>query len=55
MNLIEENESELGIKFEAQFKTLKYHATYPKVIYFQDEAKLYLRGWFKWYNNEHRQ
>jgi putative transposase len=39
---------------EAQFKTLKYHSSYPKIIATLDEAKLYMRGWFNWYNNEHR-
>lgn len=38
---------------EAQFKTLKYHASYPKQIETIHETKLYLRGWFEWYNKEH--
>ena len=38
---------------EAQFKTMKYHSSYPKLIATIDEAKLYLRGWFEWYNHEH--
>ena len=38
---------------EAQFKTLKYHSSYPKIIATIEEAKLYLRGWLNWYNNEH--
>lgn len=39
---------------EAQFKTLKYHSTYPKNFPTLEEAKLFLKGWFQWYNNEHR-
>ena len=38
---------------EAQFKTMKYHSSYPKLNATIDEAKLYLRGWFEWYNHEH--
>jgi putative transposase len=38
---------------ESQFKTLKYHSSYPKVIATAGEAKLYFRGWFIWYNTEH--
>jgi putative transposase len=38
---------------ESQFKTMKYHSSYPKIIATAEEAKLYLRGWFDWYNNEH--
>jgi putative transposase len=38
---------------ESQFKTMKYHSSYPKQIATIDEAKLYLRGWFAWYNHEH--
>jgi putative transposase len=39
---------------ESQFKTLKYHSTYPKIITTIEEARHYLRDWFNWYNNEHR-
>ena len=38
---------------ESQFKTLKYHSSYPKIIATQEEAKHYFRGWFNWYNTEH--
>jgi hypothetical protein len=37
---------------EAQFKTLKYHSSYPKIIATLEEAKAFMRGWFQWYNNE---
>ena len=40
--------------FESQFKTLKYHSTYPKKFSSLEDAKLFLRPWFDWYNNEHR-
>ena len=39
---------------ESQFKTLKYHSTYPKKFGSLEDAKLFLRSWFDWYNNEHR-
>ena len=39
---------------ESQFKTLKYHCAYPKKFGSLEDAKLFLRPWFDWYNNEHR-
>jgi putative transposase len=39
---------------ESQFKTLKYHSTFPKEFPSIYDAKGYLRNWFEWYNNEHR-
>jgi putative transposase len=38
---------------EAQFKTLKYHRTFPKVFGCVQDARNYLRRFFDWYNNEH--
>ena len=39
---------------ESQFKTLKYHSTFPKTFPTLDEAKLFLEGWFRWYNTQHK-
>ncbi|MBF0197020.1 MAG: transposase family protein [Planctomycetes bacterium] len=39
---------------ESQFKTLKYHSSFPKTFPTLEDAKQYLQGWFKWYNEEHR-
>jgi putative transposase len=39
---------------ESQFKTLKYHAGYPDRFGCFDDALAYCRGFFPWYNNEHR-
>ena len=39
---------------ESQFKTLKYHSTFPKTFPNLDEAKLFLEGWFRWYNTQHK-
>jgi len=38
---------------EAQFKTLKYHATYPAHFSDIEAARTWARGFFNWYNNEH--
>jgi len=38
---------------ESHFKTLKYHSSFPKSFNTLDEAKIFLRRWFDWYNNEH--
>jgi putative transposase len=38
---------------EAQFKTLKYHPTFPKRFGCIQDARNYLRGFFAWYNGEH--
>lgn len=39
---------------EAQFKTLKYHPSFPTSFGSLEDAKTYLRIFFDWYNNEHR-
>ena len=37
-----------------QFKTLKYHRTYPTNFDSLEDAKLFLRPWFNWFNDKHR-
>lgn len=39
---------------EAQFKTLKYHHTFPKTFGCLEDARGYLRGFFEWYNEQHK-
>ena len=39
---------------EAQFKTLKYHHTFPKSFGCIEDAQAYLRGFFHWYNHSHK-
>ena len=39
---------------EAQFKTLKYHRTFPKSFGCIEDAQTFLRGFFEWYNCRHR-
>jgi len=39
---------------EAQFKTLKYHPSFPGRFDGQPHAKTFLRSFFPWYNTEHR-
>jgi putative transposase len=39
---------------EAQFKTLKYHRTFPKVFGCLEDASAFLRGFFDWYNGKHK-
>jgi putative transposase len=39
---------------EAQFKTLKYHHTFPKSFGCIEDAQAYLRGFFQWYNLGHK-
>lgn len=39
---------------EAQFKTLKYHRTFPKSFGCIEDAQTFLRGFFEWYNCQHR-
>lgn len=39
---------------ESQFKTLKYHSTFPKTFTSQQEAQVFLDDWFIWYNTVHR-
>ena len=40
---------------EAQFKTLKYHPSFPGRFDDQGQAKNFCRSFFPWYNAEHRQ
>jgi putative transposase len=39
---------------EAQFKTLKYHHTFPRSFGCLEDAQTYLRGFFEWYNQVHK-
>ena len=39
---------------EAQFKTLKYHPSFPGRFGDQTQAKTFCRSFFRWYNAEHR-
>ena len=39
---------------EAQFKTLKYHPSFPGRFEDQGQAKTFCRSFFSWYNTEHR-
>jgi len=39
---------------EAQFKTLKYHPSFPGRFDDQNQAKNFCRSFFRWYNTEHR-
>ncbi len=39
---------------EAQFKTLKYHPSFPGRFDDQCQAKNFCRSFFRWYNAEHR-
>lgn len=39
---------------ESQFKTLKYHPSFPGKFSNLDEARAFCRKFFDWYNNEHR-
>ncbi len=39
---------------EAQFKTMKYRHTFPKSFGCIEDAKTFLRGFFEWYNCQHR-
>jgi putative transposase len=38
---------------EAQFKTLKYHPTFPDRFGSMEDARAYCGPFFSWYNNEH--
>ena len=44
----------MPIGSEAQFKTLKYHPSFPGRFGDQDRAKTFCRSFFPWYNTEHR-
>jgi putative transposase len=39
---------------EAQFKTMKYHPTFPARFASIQDARAFCRGFFSWYNHEHR-
>ena len=39
---------------EAQFKTMKYRHSFPKTFGCIEDAKTFLRGFFEWYNCQHR-
>jgi putative transposase len=39
---------------EAQFKTLKYHPTFPARFGSVQDARAFCQGFFRWYNTEHR-
>jgi putative transposase len=39
---------------EAQFKTLKYHPTFPGRFGSVQDARAFCQGFFPWYNTEHR-
>jgi len=38
---------------EAQFKTMKYRADYPKRFGSIEDARVWVRTFFRWYNEEH--
>jgi putative transposase len=38
---------------ESQFKTMKYHRTFPGRFECLATARVFCRGWFRWYNQEH--
>jgi putative transposase len=38
---------------EAQFRTMKYHATYPTTFGSEETARTWLQDFFTWYNHEH--
>jgi len=39
---------------ESQFKTLKYHPSYPERFGSIEDVGSHMRAFFKWYNTEHR-
>jgi putative transposase len=39
---------------ESQFKTLKHHPTFPDRFGSLEDARAFCRGFFGWYNHEHR-
>jgi putative transposase len=39
---------------EAQFKTLKYHPTFPERFGSLQDARAFCQGFFPWYNTQHR-
>ena len=38
---------------EAQFKTTKYHCTFPTYFANIEQARAYMRAFIEWYNNVH--
>ena len=38
---------------EAQFKTTKYHPSFPQHFGSPEHARLWARGFFRWYNHDH--
>ena len=39
---------------ESQFRTLKYHPEFPERFGSIEDARSFCRGYFQWYNHEHR-
>ena len=39
---------------EAQFKTMKYHSSYPERFGSPEDARAYFASFMRWYNHEHR-
>lgn len=39
---------------ESQFKTAKYHPTYPDAFVDEEDASAHFEKFFAWYNHEHR-
>lgn len=39
---------------ESQFKTLKYHRTFPQRFGSPEDTRQYMRVFFSWYNDQHR-
>jgi putative transposase len=39
---------------EAHFKTVKYHKDFPERFGSLEDARTFFRGFFEWYNHEHR-
>lgn len=39
---------------ESQFKTMKYYHKFPKTFGSIEDAEIFLRGFFEWYNRQHK-
>ena len=39
---------------ESQFKTMKYHSSFPERFGSIEDGMVFCRGFFDWYNNDHR-
>lgn len=39
---------------ESQFKTAKYHPTYPDAFLDEEDARRHFESFFRWYNHDHR-